>query len=92
MDAHPLCHRGLRDRPRDLFPHGRSYARIGQNPRREQVVFGVQVRSGYPKDLREPLCSLNIRHVLPSLILIDPWAGDRRVEARFDAQLLLRDT
>ena len=66
--------------------------RVGQNPRRELVVLGVQVRSRHPKHLRQSLRSLNIRHVLPGLILIDPRAGNRRVETRFNTQLLLRDT
>lgn len=91
-DVRPLRHRRFRDRPGDLSSRGRSHTCIGQDPHRELVVFGIQVRRRHPKDLCESLCRLDIWHVLPRLILIDPWAGNRRIEARFDAQLLLRDT
>jgi hypothetical protein len=87
-----LCRRNFRNRSRDLPSHSHRHTCIGQNPRRELVVFGVQVRRRHSKHPRQPLRGLNIRHVLPSLILIDPRAGNRRVEARLDAQLLLGDT
>ena len=87
-----LCRRKFRDRSRDLSTHSDGRMWIGQNPRRELIVLGVQVRSRHSKHLRESLRSLNVRHVLPGLVLIDPWASNRRVEARLDAQLLLRDT
>lgn len=58
---------------------------------RQLVVFGIEVCNRHPEDCRQPLQGFQVGLVYAGLITVDAGARNKVVEARFNAEVALRN-
>src|SRR5207302_9335484 len=77
--------------PSDGSAHGCTDLTERQNPGSQGIVLGVEIGGWNTEHPGKPCSRPHVRHVLSSLVLIDPGTGGKSIYPGPDSQLLLRD-